>query len=418
MTTGGPNVQRISGRGRTAGVVGLFVLVVLVALVLVGRSDSSERLDPNSHDEQGTSALVALLRELGAQVTLDVRIDELGGDEPALDSFDVVVVLRDVMDDEVRSGELRPWVRDGGTLVVADPQSPLVPLHNQISSAELDDDSTSPGAPASGRYIDLERRFQDQPEIVNRNVCTIGALDGLEIGGLLVEGRAFSYPVAPDYESCFGSERDAFIVAKSRGQGVELSLGSAGVLTNEALANQPSRDNAVLLTALIGPVDGTNVAVLDASPQLVPGEETLWDLVPLGVKLAGAQLLLAFVVFALWRARRLGKPVTERQPVTVASSDLVAAVGGLLERGGSSQHAADVLRADLRRDLVARLGLARDLPAEVLFQVVAGQLGLEPGQLQLALGPGPVGTDQELLAVMRTIDVVRKEAFDSVRTGS
>ena len=67
------------------------------------------------------------------------------------------------------------------------------------------------------------------------------------------------------------------------------------------------------------------------------GERTLVDLVSAGVTRALAQLALAFAVYALWRARRLGRPVAEPQPVAVAGSELVAAVGNLLDRTRSPQ---------------------------------------------------------------------------------
>lgn len=420
MSAGGASTGSATGGGRTAGVVVVGVVVVLLALVLVGSPGRSEPLDPRSHDEQGTSALMALLAELGAEVTLDVRVDDLGTDPAASESFDVVLVLRDLMDDSTR-GSLGPWVNAGGTLVVADPRSPLAPLHSGIAPGSPADDPVGrPEEPVSARdrrYGDLDR-LADEPPVVSRDVCTIEELAEVDAGSLLVEGRDFRYPVASESQSCFGDEGDAFVVARSRGDGTQISLGSAGVLTNEALANQPSRDNAVLLAALLAPTEGARVGILDASARQVDGEESLVDLIPTWVKLAAAQLIVALVVFALWRARRLGRPVAEPQPVKVASSELVAAVGGLLQRTGSPQHAAEVLRADLRRDLNVRFGLAPDLPPERFFQVVAARVTLDPADLHRALGPGPVPSDLELLAVTRTIDAVRKEVLDSVGTGS
>jgi hypothetical protein len=126
------------------------------------------------------------------------------------------------------------------------------------------------------------------------------------------------------------------------------------------------------------------------------------------------QLLIAGLLYVLWRARRLGKPVEEPQPVKVAASELVAAAGGLLERSGSPQYAADVLRADLRRDLASRLGLSPHLPPDTFTQVVAARTQLDAAQLQAALGPGPVSTDADLVTVARLIDIVRKEVFAHV----
>jgi hypothetical protein len=126
------------------------------------------------------------------------------------------------------------------------------------------------------------------------------------------------------------------------------------------------------------------------------------------------QLGLAFLVYVLWRSRRLGKPVPEPQPVAVAGSELVSAVGGLLQRAGSPQHAADLLRDDLRRDLISRLGLPPNLPAPTFIDVVADRTRLDAARIAAALGPSPVSSDGELLTVAQLIDAVRKEVFDHV----
>ena len=43
----------------------------------------------------------------------------------------------------------------------------------------------------------------------------------------------------------------------------------------------------------------------------------------------------------------------------IAGSELVVAVGNLLQKAGSPEIAAERLRADLHHDLTARLGLSR-----------------------------------------------------------
>ena len=177
-----------------------------------------------------------------------------------------------------------------------------------------------------------------------------------------------------------------------------------------------------MIAALLAPRDGTRVAVLDPGRPTIAaagqGNKTLWGLVPPGVKLGLLQVGLAFLIYVFWRVRRLGKPVAEPQPVKVAGSELVSAVGGLLERSKSPQHAADVMRADLRRDLILHLGIPHNLADDTLGQVLAARTGLDEARLQAALGPGPVTSDRDLLAVAQLIDYVRKEAFDHVGTGN
>src|SRR6266581_6954843 len=72
------------------------------------------------------------------------------------------------------------------------------------------------------------------------------------------------------------------------------------------------------------------------------------------VRLAMWQLVVAFAVLVLWRARRLGRPVAEAQPVQIPGSELVVAVGNLLQRARGRGQAAGLLTDDLRRTLAER----------------------------------------------------------------
>ena len=49
------------------------------------------------------------------------------------------------------------------------------------------------------------------------------------------------------------------------------------------------------------------------------------DLIPLNMRRAFIQIVIGFAVYALWRAIRLGRPVTEAQPVNVAGTTAAAA---------------------------------------------------------------------------------------------
>jgi hypothetical protein len=141
------------------------------------------------------------------------------------------------------------------------------------------------------------------------------------------------------------------------------------------------------------------------------GDRTLIELIDPAVKRAFWQLVVAFLAYAIWRARRLGRPVAEPQPVAVAGSELVAAVGNLLDRTGSTDHAAALLRADLRRFLANHLGVPADTPPEVFAAVAAERTGVDPQALEWALGSQPVGDDAGLLALADTIDRIREEVL-------
>ncbi|MGH9212298.1 MAG: DUF4350 domain-containing protein [Acidimicrobiales bacterium] len=396
------------GEARGAGIAIAVLVVLVLGMWLIGSPGGDAPLDPRSHRPSGTSGLVALLRELGATVQLDADVPSPSGPGDSPDP-DVALVLRDRFDDDQRA-DLERWVRSGGVLVVVDPGSPLTPSIESgdpfIDDGDADDPVDDLGDDDEGFGFTVTQ---------GPGVCDIGPLDDPDINQVDIYGGPVLYEVGADDQSCYGDPATAYVVATPAGDGTIVALGGSGIIVNRTLDD---RDNAPVIAALLAPRSGTRVSVFDPTAP-IPGEEgdeTLWGLVPTGVYRGLAQLGVAFVVYVVWRVRRLGRPVAEPQPVKVAGSELVAAVGGLLERAKSPQHAADVLRLDLRRDLSVHLGLASNLRPETLAGIVAERTTLDAARLQAALGPGPVTTDADLVAVAQLIEIVRQEVLDHVGT--
>ena len=116
-------------------------------------------------------------------------------------------------------------------------------------------------------------------------------------------------------------------------------------------------------------------------------------------------------MLALWRARRLGRPVLEPQPVQLPASDLVVAVGDLMQRAKGRDQAATVLRDDLRRTLAERLGLPPATPAEVVADAVAATSpsGRRADDVLAVLtGPAPVGEDG-LVLLAQQVESIRRD---------
>jgi Domain of unknown function (DUF4350) len=368
VTSNGPDSKRRS--------VVLWALlggaVVLVALI-AGPPTSGPALDPRSSAGNGTKALVLLLRQLGA--TVDVTANTPGHD------VNVAVVLHDELSADRRTA-LLAWAAAGGTLVVADPQSqlqrsaPVRAAHGFATVAQVDGPCPELG-------------FGD----VNR-VATGGSL---------------FLRLPPGATGCFpaGTETPAYLIVSSvTGQGRLVQLGGAGLFTNALLAKV---DNSVLAVDLLLPKAGAHVAVLLRSP-LGNGHHSLYSLLGRPMHLALFQLVVAFAVFAMWRGRRLGRPVTEINPAALAGSELVVASGHLLARTGRRDAAATILRGGLRKWLAARLGMAGGAPAEQLADAAAARTpGMTRERLLVLLEEGPVGSDAELIELAQSIERARQE---------
>lgn len=373
----------MSGRRGAPGwvVPGLAVVAGLVALLAIGDpSQGDDPLSPRSDERLGTSALVALADELGADVEVTDRL-------PDADT-DVFVLLVDLLDTE-QVEEVEQWVMAGGTLVVVDPGSVFAPDRAR-RFLEVDDlDAVGGGA----------------------SRCDVAPLDDLDVRGVEPRNGGVLYDVPAGAGSCLGNGEEAYIVATPRAAGTVVAVGGSGMVVNAALAEG---ENAPVVAALVAPQEGTALAVLEPGPVAGAGEDSLFDLISPNVRRALAQLAIAFAVYVLWRSRRLGAPVAEPQPVAVAGSELVAAVGSLLDRTGSPQHAADVLRADLRRFLADRLGVPPSAPPQVLARVAAERTDADEARVAWALGPSPVPDDDRLVALAQTIDAVREEVLAHV----
>lgn len=349
--------------------VALGASILAFAAVAGGGSGDGAPLDPSSTGASGTKALVDTLRELGA----DVTVQSGAPDRQATTALLLVDRLDDAMRDEVTR-----WTAAGGTLVVTDASSPF--------------NRGGPAGSAAFAFVEPElRRNCDEP-----------ALRGVERvhspGAVLLE-------VPAGATGCFTSGEHAWLVIMPMGEGTVVALGGAGAFTNVRLGRA---DNAALAAALLAPGEGDRVAVL-RPPQPGSGERSLLDLVSPNVKLALAQLAVAFVLVALWRARRLGRPVLEPQPVQVAGSELVVAVGELLQRSRARAQAGSILREGAAAAVATRLGLPRHTEPRQVAEAAAARTGRPAEKISEVLaGEDPVDEDS-LVALAQAVESLRAE---------
>ena len=334
-------------------------------------------LSPHSNGATGTRALVETVRAVGG----DIRA-ERGVPRP---EDTVALLLLDDLDDATRDA-VTGWVEAGGRLVVADPRSPL----NQAPAVAL----AEPGSTST----ELLRGC---------DVAALAAVQRVDVpGALLLE-------VPAEATGCFPGGLRSWMVIAPQGRGVVVSLGGAGAFTNAHLGRA---DNALLAVGLLTPRPGDRAVVVEP-PAPGAGRKGLGELVSPGVKLGLLQLALAFAVYALFRARRLGRPVVETQPVQLAGSGLVTAVGQLMHRGRRRAWAASVLRDDLRRVARTRLGVPPGTPPAVLADVLAERSSSTDPVRRQALeealdGPPPAG-EAALVSLARALDDARREVTGS-----
>ena len=346
------------GGGGRAGFTALVLVVVAVGMMLLARATpSAEPFDPRSGSPSGTRGLVLLLRRHGATVDV-VRSAPAPGDARR------VLVLRANLDD-TQQHDLYEFVLAGGVVVWADPSADL--LGDAGPTTELE----RVGTPRTATEANVET-----------GACTIAALGHLR--GLWVpSGLVFGNP--DDAPSCFDDGSGAFAVAVARGDGWVVRLGD-----NEPFTNRFVRyaDNAALATALLAPEDGAHVSVLlgngnsvATNEPVVTEDRRLFDLVRPGVWMALAQLAIAFIVFAIARAIRPGRPVREPEQVPVAGSEFVVATGRLMHRARHADRAGALLRHNAHRTLCDELHLPASTSVEALDKAVVERMLVPAGRV-------------------------------------
>lgn len=374
-TAAGPATREDTGfRRARPWIVGALVIVVIA--VVVGPGPDNSPLSPDSPRPAGTKALVELLRAEGADVDITRGLPDA--------SHDVALVLSSQFE-RGRLEELSAWSDRGGVIVVTDPSSFLAP-----SSPRLD-----PTAALTSRGEIREPECTgDFPAMAKvRSIDTTG-------------GPSFRAPARG--VGCFPDGKGAFfLVAAPQGEGTVVATGGAGPFINDHIDEE---DNAMLAVSLLAPRPGSRVAFLQ-EPEVGQGDISLRDLVPGRVKQALWQLVVAFGLLALWRSRRLARPVVEPAPVEIAGSELVVAVGHLMQRSRNRDHAAAQLRAELQRVACERLGLPRDLPPEHLVAAIVERTGADRIRVEHALIPRPVVDEDALVSIARSVEAVRQEVL-------
>ena len=383
------------GGGGKVGVTALLLVVAAVGMLLLVRArPDPEPFDPRSGADSGTRGLVLLLERQGADVQVVRTV-------PSEGSGRRVLVLQDRLNDQQRA-ELLAFVEAGGVVVMADADS-------QITDTDDEAIALTRATPIVGEVpADNSTDVEDQLNVPLRE-CTVPSVTHLR-GVFVDEGSTFA---GSPSQRCFGDATRSFLVTQRRGDGLIVQLGDNVLFTNARIRYA---DNGPLATALLAPADGAQVSILlgaeaaKTTADLGSGEDGLTDLVRPGVWMALAQLAIGFVVFAIARAIRPGRPVREPEQVPIAGSELVVATGNLMQRAHHSTRAGWLLRGNLYRALCRRFHVSPTISVEQLDAAVAARTAVPAGQVAAVLSR-EVHDNEGLLRLSNSLQEIRQVAL-------
>lgn len=366
-------------RGTVLAVLALGLVAVLLAAVRP--EESSGRLDPESAAGNGSRALAEIVRRNGVPVERATTVREARalGEQGAGGALLVVV-----RSERLTERRLSTLSRTSMDLLLVEPTdtaldrlAPHVARATSTAKDSADPDCPLPAAQTAGR-------------------ASFG------------DSQVFT---APGWAlSCYPADDDGLprLVRVTEGRTVTV-LGSGRPLVNDGLLEE---GNAALGMNLL---DGYAriVWLVPDLPEEEAGDTSLTELIPPGVTLFLWQAVIAVVLLALWRARRLGPVVVERLPVAVRSAETVEGRSRLYRAAQARDRAALALRESARERLVPLLGLPRSAAADPekaqqVTSLVASRTGWDQQRAFWTLyGPDPAD-DAELVRLTDLLDDLEK----------
>ncbi|MFD3803138.1 DUF4350 domain-containing protein [Streptomyces sp. NPDC058611] len=376
---------------------GLAVLAVLLtgAVVMAVLSSGSQHghLDPRSADPSGSRAVAELLKERGVTTRVVTTAREAAA--AAGPGTTLLVTSPDVLGATQRSAVRSAMDLSGGRTVLLAPSEPSLPL-------------LAPG---------VHSRGSAHPDVLAPD-CTLPAATS---AGRATTGTGLRYTTLPGATACYpsGGHPTLLLIPSGRTGGDTVLLGAETPLLNRSLAQEGNASLALQLLGSRPELVWYLPSLADSDPDTAPdGEEkSLFDLIPAGWSWALLQLLVAGVLAALWRARRLGPLVTERLPVVIRASEATEGRARLYRKAGARDRAATVLRAATRERLAALVGVpptrAHD-PASLVSAVSARLTGTSAsGDVTALLFGTTPSDDAALVALADHLDALEREVRTS-----
>ena len=352
---------------------------VLIAL-LQPSAGTTGYLDPGNPQPDGARALATLLAERGTAVT---RVSSVAGAAAAAPAGSGTVTLLIAEPELLTVGQLRSLARLPGNRIIAEPDPAVLAV-------------LAPGV--------TEVRQTPVRAISPRCALTAARLAGsADLGGSALQTTATGAARATRHGG------HPSLVRYVAGGRVITVLGTGAPLAN---ANLARLGNAALTLNLLG--GRSRLIWLVPGPPApgsggAGGQQAFTSIVPAGAYLVLGQLVIAAVLAALWRGRRLGPVVAERLPVVVRAAETVEGHGRLYRAHRSRDRAAAALRDAARGRILRVLGLPATTEATAVATLLAARSG-RPAEEITALLAGPVPADDAaLVALAEGLDALERE---------
>jgi hypothetical protein len=360
---------------RLPAVLALVVLLggLIVAWLQPGQG-ATGYLDPASTGPDGGHALAAILADRGTRVTRTTSPTEAG---QATGSLLVT----------------NPWLLTAAQLRV------LAGTHADVVLVNADKVTVRALAPQV--TITGSRRVGTADPGCDLAAATLAGsadLGGSELSTAL-----------PGAQRCYPKDGHPTLIRYRAGGGHEITvLGTSAPFTNQDLGKL---GNAALALNLLSSHQNLVWLTPTASPTGPPpsGQASFTSLIPKPVWMVTTELIIAVVLLALWRMRRLGPLVPERLPVVVRAAETTEGHGRLYRARRSRDSAAAALREAAIRRVLPVLGLPPDTPPDAIGSAIASRTGENPDDVITAVAGGPPADEATLVSLADRLDELERK---------
>jgi hypothetical protein len=357
-----------------AALIAVILLGAAVIALLQPAAQSTGYLDPANTGPDGGHALAALLADRGTQVT---RITSA----TAVDA-------------------------PGTTLLVTNPWL--------LSTAQL---GTLSRSHANLVLVNADRVTVAAlaPRLTVTGSTQVGAVNpGCDLTAATLAGNADMgggelSTTVPGARRCYPADGSPTLIRYTAGGREITVLGTGAPFTNQDVADL---GNAALALNLLGS-DPRLVWLSPAESPAGPpptGQASFVSLIPEPVWMVAVQLVIAVLLLALWRMRRLGPLVPERLPVVVRAAETTEGHGRLYHARRSRDRAAAALREAALRRIRPALGLPPDSAPDAVSSAIARRTGDSPDDVITTLAGGPPADDATLVSLADRLDELERKA--------